>query len=123
METQRQKKVARLLLKELSEIFQQDKRGILENKLITVMDVKVSPDLSVAKIYLSFMMVQEKEHLFERINERKNEIRNLLGKSVGKQLRIVPEIIFYKDEVEEKASRLEDILKNLNIPPAENDNN
>lgn len=85
--------------------------------MITVMEARVSPDLSVAKIFLSFMMVEDKEEVFESINERKSEIRNLLGRRIGKQVRKIPELIFYMDEVEEKASRIEEILNKLNIPP------
>ncbi|MDH5396875.1 MAG: 30S ribosome-binding factor RbfA [Cyclobacteriaceae bacterium] len=118
MESQRQKKFSRLILKEISDIFQVDKKGILGGQLVTVMDVKASPDLSVAKIYLSFMMVKDREQIFNMINERKSEIRNMLGQRIGKQVRKVPELIFYIDEVEENAARLEDILKNLHIPPA-----
>ncbi len=116
MESQRQRKVARLIQKEIGDILQQDKKGIVGNHLVSVMDVKISTDLSVAKIYLSFMMVENKENVFNQINDHKSEIRNLLGKNIGKQVRRVPELIFYKDEVEEQAIRLEEILSKLDIP-------
>ena len=117
METQRQKKEGRLLQKELGDIFQIDRRGIIGNNLVTVVHVKVSPDLGVAKVYLSMMMVTDKDAVFSQINERKSEIRNLLGRRIGKQVRIVPELIFYIDDVEENAARLDEIFKNLHIPP------
>jgi ribosome-binding factor A len=103
--------------KELSEIFQRDKRGILENTLISIVDVKMSPDLSVARIYLSMTLAKDKEKVLEKINTNKREIRKALGERIGKQVRIVPEIVFFIDEVEENAQRIEDIIKNLNIPP------
>ncbi len=114
----RQQKYARLIQKEISDIFQRDKKGILENAFITVAEVKVSPDLSVAKIYLTMMLEKDKAAILERINERKSEIRKALGNSIGKHVRIVPEIIFYIDEVEERASRLEKLIDDLHIPPA-----
>jgi ribosome-binding factor A len=113
----RQQKYSRLMQKELSEIFQRDKRGILENTMISIVDVKMSPDLSVARIYLSMTLAKDKEKVLEKINANKREIRKALGDRIGKQVRIIPEIIFFIDEVEENAQRIEDIIKNLNIPP------
>ena len=116
MESQRQRKFSRLILKEISEIFQRDRKGIVGDHFFTVVDVRMSPDLSVAKIYISFMLDKDKEEAFERINTHKSEIRNLLGQRIGKQVRKIPELIFYMDEVEEKAARIEEILRNLDIP-------
>lgn len=115
--TTRQQKFARLIHKELSDIFQRDKRGILENAFVTVADVRVSPDLSVAKVYISMMLAKNKEAVLEKINSRKGEIRKALGDRIRNQARIIPELIFYVDEVEEKAQRLDEIIRNLNIPP------
>ena len=115
--TTRQQKYARLIQKEISDIFQRDKKGILENAFITLADVKVSPDLSVAKIYISMLLAKDKERVLEKINSRKREIRKELGEKIGKQVRIIPELVFYIDEVEENAQRIEELIKNLNIPP------
>lgn len=114
----RQLKFARLIQKEISDIFQRDKRGILDNTFITVADVKVSPDLGVAKIYISMMLAKDKEAVLEKINIRKGEIRKALGDKIRKQVRVIPELIFYLDEVEENAQRLDSLIKNLNIPTA-----
>ena len=69
------------------------------------------------------MLDKDKEEAFERINTHKSEIRNLLGQRIGKQVRKIPELIFYMDEVEEKAARIEEILRNLDIPPAPEEDN
>src|SRR5690348_550436 len=115
--TTRQQKFSRLIQKELSDIFQRDKRGILENAFITIADVKMNADLSVARVYISMLLVKDKEKVLENINRHKSELRRALGDMIGKQVRIVPELIFYRDEVEENASRMDDIIKNLQIPP------
>lgn len=117
MESQRQRKFARLIQKELGEIFQRDRIGVGSKHFFTVMEVKMSPDLSVAKVFISFMLDGDKEGTFELLNDKKNEIRNQLGRRIGGQVRRVPELIFYIDEVEENAIRLEEILNKLDIPP------
>jgi ribosome-binding factor A len=118
MASTRQLKYAKLIQKELSDIFQRDKRGILDNTFITIADVRVSADLSVAKIYISMMLAKDKAATIERLNDRKREIRGALGEKIGKQVRVIPELIFYIDEVEEKAMRMDELIRNLNIPPA-----
>jgi ribosome-binding factor A len=76
----------------------------------------VSPDLGVAKVYVSMMLAPNKEAILEKINHRKKEIRKALGDKIRKQVRVIPELIFYMDEVEENATRIESLIKNLNIP-------
>ena len=115
----RQQKFARLIHKEISDIFQRDKRGILGNAFITVADVRVSPDLSVARIFVSMMLEKDKKAILERLSAHRGEIRKALGERIRNQARIIPEIIFIIDEVEENAQRIEDLIKSLNIPPEE----
>jgi ribosome-binding factor A len=117
--TTRQQKFSRLIQKELSDIFQRDKRGILDKAFITIADVRVSPDLGLAKIYISMMLAKNKKAILEKLNLRKKEIRRELGEKIGKQVRVIPELVFYIDEVEENAQRMDDIISNLHIPPAE----
>ena len=105
--------------RELSDIFQRDKRGILDNEFVTIADVRMNPDLSVAKVYISMLLAKEQDRTLERINKHKSEIRKALGLKIGKQVRIIPELIFFKDEVEEKAGRVDEIIRNLHIPPAD----
>lgn len=113
----RQQKYGRLIQKELSEIFQRDKRGVLDNAFVTVADVRVNADLSVAKVYISMLLAKDRDKVLENIQRHKSEIRKELGDRIGKQVRIIPELIFYRDEQEEKASRMDDLIRNLNIPP------
>lgn len=115
-ESTRQQKYSRLIQKDISDIFQKDKMGIFSNTFVSVVDVKVTADLSVAKIYLSMMLVPDKQALMDKIELHKSEIRKTLGNKIGKQVRKIPELIFILDEVEEKASRIDQIIDNLDIP-------
>jgi ribosome-binding factor A len=115
----RQQKFAKLIQKELSDIFQRDKRGILDNAFITIADVKVSPDLGLARIYISMTLAKDKKAVLEKINVHKKEIRKSLGDRIGKQVRVIPELVFYIDEVEENAQRLDALIRDLHIPPAD----
>lgn len=117
-ESTRQQKYSRLIQKDISDIFQKDKMGIFSNTFVSVVDVKVTADLSVAKIYLSMMLVPDKQALMDKIELHKSEIRKTLGNKIGKQVRKIPELIFILDEVEEKASRIDQIIDNLDIPSA-----
>ena len=119
MTSTRQLKYSKLIQKELSDVFQKDKRGILDNAFVTIADVRMSPDLGVAKVFISMLLAKDKQKTLEKINLHKKEIRKALGEKIGKQVRIIPELIFYIDEVEENAQRMDDLIKNLNIPPAD----
>src|SRR6185369_1479491 len=112
-------KYGKLILKELSDIFQRDKRGIIGNAFITIAEVKVSPDLGVAKVYISMMLAKDKNAILSNITLHKNEIRKALGDRIRNQARIIPELVFYIDEVEERAQRMEELIKSLNIPKDE----
>lgn len=116
--TTRQMKFSRLIQKEISDIFQRDKRGILDNAFVTVADVKVSPDLGLARVYISMMLAKDKQVILDRIMKRKGEIRKALGNKIGKQVRIIPDLVFYLDEVEENAQRMDSLIDNLKIPSA-----
>ncbi|GAB1446545.1 MAG: 30S ribosome-binding factor RbfA [Cyclobacteriaceae bacterium] len=118
----RQQKYSRFVQKEISDIFQRDRRGILNNEMITVAEVKMSPDLSVAKIYISMMLAKNKEATLDRLNTHKSEIRKELGDKIGKQVRIIPELIFLLDEVDENAFKIDSLISSLNIPPIDEEN-
>lgn len=115
----RQQKFGRLIQKELSEIFQRDKRGILDNTFVTIADVRMSSDLGVAKVYISMMLAKDKQQTLDKINNSKREIRKALGDKIGKQVRVIPELIFFIDETEENAHKIEELIKSLHIPPAD----
>lgn len=97
MESNRQAKIARLIQKELSEIFRQQTaktRGVI----ISVSAVRVSPDLSIAKAYLSVFPSEKGAEMIESINKSAQTVRYELAQKVRFQLRKTPELQFYLDD-------------------------
>lgn len=111
MDSTRQQKFSRLIQKEIAEIFQFETKGKFGSIMITVTQVKVSPDLGVAKIYVSLFPVKEKDKMLDVIRKSSNEIRGLLGKRIRHQARVIPELIFYVDDSLDYAERIENLLK------------
>ena len=111
METKRQQKVARQIQKDLSEIFMHATPQITQNKMITVTVVRMSPDLSLAKVYISIFPSDDAAKFLENLQHHAKYIRLELGKKVRYQLRIVPEIAFFIDDSLDYAERIDDLLK------------
>ncbi|MDE6453575.1 MAG: 30S ribosome-binding factor RbfA [Muribaculaceae bacterium] len=97
METTRQAKIARLLQKELSEIFRQQ-TAKTHGVLVTVTAVRVSPDLSIARVYLSVFPGDKAAEMIESINRSAKTIRYELASRVRFQLRKTPELAFHLDD-------------------------
>ena len=117
MESKRQQKFGKLIQKDLSAIFQKNLRELTSNGLATITNVKMSPDLGLAKIYISLMGFPDDKAFFEKLNEKKGEVRRILGNTIGKQVRKIPELAFFHDTIEEEASQIDKIIDNLVIPP------
>lgn len=118
MESTRQRKFARLIQKELGDIFQKDLKEITGNHLVTITVVRVSPDLGIAKVYLSFLPDRGKTEKIDMLRENTKQIRQELATRIRHQVRIIPELQFFIDDTEEEAMRINQLLAGLNIPPA-----
>lgn len=121
MTSTRQLKFSRLIQKELAEIFQKDQKSFFSGNIISVTQVEVTPDFGVAHVHLSLVLDGDKEKMIDIVQHHKGNIKRSLSKNIGKQIRKIPELIFHLDLGAEHAQKMEDILKNLNIPPAEED--
>ncbi|MDN3688018.1 30S ribosome-binding factor RbfA [Cyclobacterium jeungdonense] len=117
MESKRQQKYSKLIQKELGELFQREGKPLVGKAMVTVTRVLMSPDLGVAKINLSFLLADNKQ-LYSRINDNKGQIRKFLGNRIGKSVRIIPELVFYLDESAAYAQHMDDVISNLDIPDA-----
>ncbi len=94
----RQERVAELIKRELSMVFQRQANDWFDGMFITVTQVRIGPDLGLAKVYLSFMAIPDKKAALERVEREAWRVRKALGDKVGKQLRRVPELNFYIDD-------------------------
>ena len=111
MESTRQKKVARLIQKEVADIFLKKGNELAHGKLISVTKVRVSPDLSFAKVFISIFPATGQAEILKSIEEHSTRIRFDLGHKVRSQLRIVPEIAFYIDDSLDYIDRIDKLLK------------
>ncbi|MFA6871927.1 MAG: 30S ribosome-binding factor RbfA [Bacteroidaceae bacterium] len=110
METTRQNKIARLIQKELSDIFLQQTKAT-HGVLISVSVVRISPDIGVAKAYLSIFPSAKGAELIEAINLNAKAIRFDLGTRVRHQLRIIPELRFYLDDSLDYIEKIDELIK------------
>lgn len=122
METTRQAKIARLLQKELSEIFRLQ-TAKMRGTLVSVSAVRVSPDLSIARVYLSVFPSAKAQEMLESINNSAKTIRYELAQRVRYQLRKTPELAFYIDDSLDYIENIDNLLGTGNqekeLPAAE----
>ena len=111
MTTNRQEKVSRLLQKELGDYLQKSGPEITGGKMITVTQVRISPDLGMAKAYLSIFPGEGAEETLKGISEKTGLVRNVMGKRLRNQLRHIPQFTFFLDDSLDYIDRIEDLLK------------
>jgi ribosome-binding factor A len=107
----RQSKVARLLQKEMGEIFERELRDIVPGTFLTVTGAEVSPDLSIAKIHFTVLGKIQPAEALEILMTNKSHIRKELSDRVRNQMRIVPDLRFYIDDSYNSIARIEELLK------------
>ena len=113
MQSTRQNKICRLIQQDMGDIFLKEMKPVLGNSLITVTQVRITPDLSIARIYVSIMIIGggTKEALLQLIRENTADLRRRLGLREGKQLRIIPHLEFHLDDSRDYIENIERLLK------------
>ena len=111
METTRQQKIARLIQKELADMFQQERSLYMGKGMVTVTRVSVSKDMSYARVCLSVFGVPDKSLVMASVEANGKEIRFRLGQRVRNQLRIVPELTFVLDDTLDYIENIDKLLK------------
>lgn len=107
----RQLKVARELQKDIAEIIRSKGMAAFGGAMVSVTEVRISPDLSVAKVYVSVFPSAKSEEVMHLVNENARTIRGELGRIVAKQFRIVPELAFFLDSSLDYAEHIDELLK------------
>ena len=110
-ESTRQLKVAKELQKDMAEIIRSKGMAVFDGAMVTVSGVRISPDLSVARIYVSIFPSEKAEKVMGILEENARTLRGELGNRIAKQLRIVPEISFFLDNSLDYVEHIEELLK------------
>ena len=111
METTRQPKIARQIQRDIADIFQKEGRDLLRGTLVTVTEVRVSPDFNYAKIYVSIFPFDKAPETMAMLDKQNRFIRRELGRRIKDQLKSVPEIQFFLDDSLEYIEHLEQAMK------------
>jgi ribosome-binding factor A len=117
-ESTRQKKLGKLVQKELSEIFQRE-ISIASNMMLTVTIVRVTGDLREARAYISVFPGNQAPRAIKELTKRRKEIRGILGQRIRQQVRHIPEIVFYIDDTHQAVTHIESLLAGIKQPDEE----
>lgn len=107
----RQLKVGREIQKAMAEILRSKGMAAFGGSMVTVSEVRISPDLSIAKIYVSIFPSEKADAVMGILNENMKSYRGELGRIVAKQFRIIPELVFYLDTSLDYAEHIDELLK------------
>jgi len=113
-ERKRQKQIAGLLNEEMNVIFQRLGMSMIDGGMLSISSVKVTPDLLVARFYLSFFQVKDVKAALKKIEDRHHEIKKELSAKVRHQLRSIPVLRFFQDDTLDHVFKMEEIFKKIN---------
>src|SRR5665213_100830 len=113
MESKRQQKFAGVIQQDLAAIFQREGMGYLPNTMITITKVRVTPDLAIARVFLSFFNNTNPQSALQIIKSHASEIRYKLGARIKDQVRIIPQLEFFVDDTSEYVERMDKIFDKI----------
>ncbi len=122
MESKRQQKFAGVIQKDLAEIFQREGMNLLPNTMITVTKVRITPDLAIARVYLSFFNSPNDAASLNTVKSHSGEIRYKLGSRIKDQARIVPQLDFFLDDTSDYVERMDKIFDKISKEPRQEEN-
>lgn len=113
MESKRQQKFAGVIQEDLAAIFQREGMNFLPNTLVTITKVRVTPDLALARIFLSFFNNANTQLALQTIKLHASEIRYKLGSRIKDQVRIIPQLEFFVDDTSDYVERMDKIFDKI----------
>lgn len=113
MESKRQQKFAGVIQQDLAAIFQREGMNLLPNTLITITKVRVTPDLALARVFLSFFNSNNTQQALHTIKSHASEIRYKLGARIKDQVRIIPQLEFFVDDTSDYVERMDRIFEKI----------
>lgn len=113
MESKRQQKFAGVIQQDLAHIFQREGQSFLPNTLVTITQVRVTPDLAIARVYLSFLNTGNTQSTINEIRSHASEIRYKLGARIKHQVRVVPQLEFFLDDTNDYVERMDKLFDKI----------
>lgn len=113
MESIRQQQLAKTINVALSEIFQRELDEILNGAMVTILSVNVTPDLQIARVYLSIYNASNPDEIVEAIQRNTKGIRGMLGRKIRNKVRTIPEVEFYRDNTMDEVIKIEELFKDI----------
>ena len=113
MDSRRQLQVSSVMQEAFSDILIREGKSIYGKAFVTLTKVKMTSDLGLARFYLSVYNSETPDEIIEKFNERKSELKKKLVERLRNQLRVAPEIEFFRDETLEYAFHMEEVFKKI----------
>lgn len=121
MESKRQQKFAGVIQQDLAEIFQREGMNFLPNTLVTITKVRVTPDLALARVFLSFFNHDNTSLALNTIKAHAAEIRYKLGSRIKNQVRVVPQLEFFVDDTNAYVEKMDRLFEQISKEPRQAD--
>lgn len=121
MESKRQQKFAGVIQEDLAQIFQREGMNFLPNTLVTITKVRVTPDLAIARVFLSFFNNENTALALNTIKAHAAEIRYKLGARIKNQVRIVPHLEFFVDDTNAYVEKMDRLFEQISKEPRQNE--
>jgi ribosome-binding factor A len=121
MESKRQQKFAGVIQQDLAEIFQREGMNFLPNTLVTITKVRVTPDLAIARVFLSFFNSTDAAASLSSVKAHASEIRYKLGAKIKNQVRVVPQLEFFVDDTNDYVEKMDQLFDQISKEPRQDE--